>query len=113
VSAGEIWHHGSFERIAAPFAHRDATLRKIGDRAGGDAEQIGQCVSGHGVGHKPQYRWLAKVLRQPTVLQIIPARMKMPISTRKKTPVAATARNTSSRVRNCMARSILLASPHC
>ena len=51
--------------------------------------------------------------QQSTValLQIIPARMKIPISTRKKTPVTATVRNTSSTVRKNMARLGLWTSP--
>ena len=43
-------------------------------------------------------------MQATTVLQMIPARMKMPISTMKRTPVTATVRNTSSAVRKNMAR---------
>lgn len=43
-------------------------------------------------------------MQATTVLQIIPARMKIPISSRKMTPVTATVRNTASADSNCMAR---------
>ena len=43
-------------------------------------------------------------MQATTVLQMITARIKMPISNRKMTPVTATVRNTASADRNCMAR---------
>jgi hypothetical protein len=52
----------------------------------------------------PCLHWVGLKRVFSTALQIIPATMKIPISTRKMTPVTATVRNTVSADRNCMAR---------